>query len=131
MNTTPSLESNTRFLVEPHTVVETSGSGPVLDLGPWAGRPVMVVLRVTEMIEQESLHVSVWGSADGQNWGSKPLFWFPQVFYQELKPAALDLSQRPEVHFLRAQWEVNRWGRGMPRPHFEISLEIQPLMPAA
>ena len=84
-----------------------------------------MVLRVTDIIEQESLHVSVWGSADRKEWGSKALFWYPQRFYRGVTPAAIDLSQRPEVKFLKARWELNRWGRGYPVPRFEFSLELQ------
>lgn len=111
-------------LLVPETVVDTRGEAPPLDLGASARQQLLLVLRVTEVIEQESLHVSVWGSSDGKEWGQKPLFMFPQIFYPSATPAALDLAQRPEVRFLRARWEVNRWGRGYPRPHFVMSIEI-------
>lgn len=117
------------YLVPPETEVEVPGSGAAYELGALAGRPVLLVLRVAEAIEQESLHVSVWGSADGQDWGETPLFWFPQLFYTGLKPAALNLPERPEIKFLQARWDVKRWGRGCPRPRFKFSLEIQPLNP--
>jgi hypothetical protein len=91
-----------------------------------AGQTMVLALRITAALEQESLHVSLWGSPDAQNWGSVALFWFPQVFELGITPAALDLRSRPELKFLQARWEVNRWGRGNPRPHFEFSLEIQP-----
>jgi hypothetical protein len=106
------------------TAIASRGEGPALDLGGKAGQQLLVVLRVAEVIEQESLHVSVRGSPDGKDWGQKPLFLFPQVFYPGSTLAALDLAQRTEVRFLQARWEVNRWGRGYPRPHFVISIEI-------
>ena len=112
-------------LVPAHTEVETSGESAPLELGPLAGRTLLLVLRVEESIEQESLHVSIWGSADGQNWGGQALFWFPQKFYPGVAPAALDLRQRPEVKFLQARWEVNRWGRGIPRSYFKFAVEVQ------
>jgi hypothetical protein len=115
------------YLVPPGTEVEISGSGATYDLGVLGDRHMLLVLRVEESIEQESLHVSVWGSADGQDWGATPLFWFPQLFYAGMKPAALNLRERPENKFLQARWEVNRWGRGDPRPYFKFSLEVQPL----
>ena len=71
------------------------------------------------------MHVSIWGSADGQNWGPQALFWFPQRFYGGVTPAALDLRQRPDIKFLQARWEVNRWGRGIPRSYFKFAVEIQ------
>jgi hypothetical protein len=115
------------YLVPPDTVIEANGEGPALELGGLAGRLVMIVLRITEIIEQQSLQVSVWGSPDGTTWGEKPLFSYPQKFYCGVTPAAIDLRQRPELRFLQARWEVNRWGRGYPRPHFKIAMEVQEL----
>lgn len=111
----------------PSTQSETNGESPPYELGELAGNSILLVLRVTNIIEQESLHVSVWGSGDGKEWGTKALFRFPQRFYRGITPAAIDLSQRPEIKFLKARWEVNRWGRGYPVPRFEFCLEIQPL----
>ena len=116
-------------LVPPDTLVETNGEGPANELGALEGKPVIIVLGVTEIVEQESLHVSVWGSADGKDWGKQALFWFPQKFYAGSSPAALDLKQLPGVKFLQARWEVNRWGRGDPRPLFRFRVEIQELAP--
>jgi len=115
------------YLVAPETVVESNGMGSAYPLGPLAGKPVLIILRITEVVEQESLHVSIWGSADSNDWGAEALFWFPQKFYRGVTPAALDLRQRPEIKFLQARWEVNRWGRGSPRPYFRFAVEIQEL----
>ncbi len=117
----------TRQDLLPETVVDAPGQGPAFELGELTAKPLLLVLRISEIIEQESLHVAVWGSADGTDWGDAPLFWFPQEFYRVVRPAALDLGQRPEVKFLQARWEVNRWGRGSPRPHFKFSLEVREL----
>ena len=115
------------YLVPPGTEAEIPGSGAAYELDTLAGCHVLLVLRVDAAIEQESLHVSVWGSSDGQDWGANPLFWFPQLFYTGLKPAALNLRERPDIKFLQARWDVKRWGRGDPRPYFKFSLEVQPL----
>ena len=117
--------SSVAYLVPPQTTVEESGAGAALELGPLAGKTLLLVLRVDEVVEQESLHVSVWGSADGRNWGTQALFWFPQKFYKGLTPAALDLEKRTDVKFLQARWETNRWGRGVPRPRFRMALEVE------
>ena len=127
MTTSEATKADTSYLVPVGTTIETAGAGSAFDLGPLAGKKVLMVLRVSDIIEQESLHVSIWGSADGNEWGDKPLFWFPQEFYRGVKPAALDLRQRPEIKFLQARWEVNRWGRGYPRPFFRFSVEIEEL----
>jgi hypothetical protein len=121
-------ESAVHYLL-PSTQSETSGESPPYELGELAGNSLLLVLQVTDIIEQESLHVSVLGSADGKEWGSRALFWFPQRFYRGITPAAVDLSQRPELKFLKARWELNRWGRGYPVPRFEFSLEVRPLAP--
>jgi len=120
-------QSALNYLVKPGTVIEADGESPAFELGVLAGKPVLIVLRIDEIIEQESLHVSVWGSADGQRWGEKALFWYPQMFYRGATPAALDLSQRPEIKFLKARWATNRWGRGYPRPYFKFAIEVQEL----
>jgi hypothetical protein len=126
-----SEETDTRaatgYLVPLGTEAEVPGAGAACELGALAGHQALLVLRVAEAIEQESLSVSVWGSADGQDWGENALFWFPQLFYSGLKPAALNLAKRPDIKFLQARWDVKRWGRGSPRPYFKFSLEIQPL----
>jgi len=120
-----STQPTVYHLVPPETQVERNGAGPAYELGGLAGKPVMIVLRITEIIEQESLHVSIWGSPDGKDWGQQALFWYRQKFYQGVAPAALDLRQLPGLKFLRANWEVNRWGRGDPRPRFKFGIEIQ------
>lgn len=116
-------------LVPPETKVETPGAGPAFKLVDLAGKPILIVLRITDIIEQESILVSVWGSQDGQEWAAKPLFLFPERFYCGATPAALDLSKRPEIKFLQARWAVNRWGRGYPRPRFGFSIDIQEFEP--
>jgi hypothetical protein len=113
------------YLVPAGTTVEGSGQGAPLDLGARAGKTLLVIVQIHEVLEQESLHVSIWGSGDGQNWGTQALFWFPQKFYSGSAPAALTLGQRPDVKFLQARWEANRWGRGIPRPHFKFAVEVQ------
>jgi hypothetical protein len=127
MSLSISTQPTVYHLVPPETPVETNGVGPPYQLGGLEGKPVMVVLRITEIIEQESLHVSIWGSPDGKDWGQQALFWYPQKFYQGVAPAALDLRQLPGTKFLQARWEVNRWGRGDPRPLFKFGVEIQEL----
>jgi hypothetical protein len=77
------------------------------------------------MIEQESLDVSIHGSADGTTWDAKPVAAFPQRFYREEIPLLLNLTARPEVKFIRAHWEVGRWGRGSETPMFEFCVTLR------
>jgi hypothetical protein len=129
MSANISTQTAVNHLVPPDTLVETKGEGPAYELGALEGKPVIIVLGISEIVEQESLHVSIWGSADGKDWGQQALIWFPQKFYAGSSPAALDLKQLPGVKFLQARWEVNRWGRGDPRPLFKFGIEIQELVP--
>ena len=54
-----STQPTVYHLVPPETRVERNGAGPAYELGALAGKAVMIVLRITEIIEQESLHVSI------------------------------------------------------------------------
>ena len=113
------------FLLE-EQVVRANGSGPVTDLGPDRPSIVSLTLGITRVIEQESLDLSLAGSADGENWTEKPLLAFPQKFYCGVYTLLLDLSGSPDVRYLRADWKVSRWGRGEPTPLFSIYLFAQP-----
>jgi hypothetical protein len=41
----------------------------------------------------------------------------------------LDLRQQPEIRFLRAHWDVNRWGRGPETPMFQLQLRVREVPP--
>jgi hypothetical protein len=86
---------------------------------------LLLTLTISNVIEQESLDVSVFGSPDGTAWGAKALAAFPQKFYRGQHPLLLDLVHSAEVKFLRAHWEVNRWGRGVETPMFEFSVAVK------
>ena len=117
------------FLV-PETKVEANGSGPSLDVGPSAGRPLLLTLGITKIVEQESLDVSIWGSPDGSNWGAKPLVAFPQKFYAGTYSLLLDLSGKPEIRCLQARWQVARWGVGSTQPMFTFYIFAEPVSQA-
>ena len=86
---------------------------------------MILTLGITRIIEQESLDVSIWGSADGADWGVKPVASFPQKFYCGTYQLLVDLARHPEVKHLRAKWGVNRWGKGDPKPLFTLYLFVQ------
>ena len=112
------------FLVQ-ETVIREAGSGPELAVDPASGGLLVLTLGITRIIEQESLDVSIWGSADNADWGAKPLVSFPQKFYCGTYQLLLDLAQHAEVKYLRAKWQVSRWGRGDPKPLFGFYLFAQ------
>ncbi len=113
------------FLVPEKTTVSAKGDGPALELKATEGRVFLLALAITDIIEQESLDVGIFASADGTAWDPKPVVAFPQKFYCAETPLLLDLAARPEVKFVRAHWEVNRWGRGGETPMFEFNVTLR------
>jgi hypothetical protein len=113
------------FLVAEKSVVTAKGDGPAVEISAAANRVFLLSLNITDIVEQESLDVSIYGSADGAAWGAKPITNFPQKFYRAQHPLLLDLSGHPEIKFVRAHWEVNRWGRGSETPRFEFGVTIK------
>ena len=117
------------LLIPADSKLESNGDGAPLDISEAVSRTFFCTLAVTDQIEQESLDVSIWGSADGQDFGKRPLLKLPQQFYRGTTKMVLDVSLRPEVKFLRARWELNRWGRVSPTPMFVASLELVEIPP--
>ncbi len=112
------------FLI-PEAVLREDAAGPEINLGSSRAKALVLTLGITRVIEQQSLEVSIWGSADNATWGDKPLMSFPQKFYCGTYQLLLDLSGHPEVQYLRAKWKVQRWGRGEPKPLFGTYLFAQ------
>lgn len=116
-------------LVEDKTIVNSKGDGPAVEIGDAATRVFLVALEITNIIEQESLDLSILGSADGITWGAKPLLAYPQKFYRGQSPLLLDLTTHPDVRFVRAHWDVARWGRGVETPMFEFGVRLREIPP--
>jgi hypothetical protein len=116
------------FLI-PEAVIRQDGAGPEIPLGPAQGKLLLLTLGITRIIEQESLEVAIWGSADRSDWGPRPLLALPQKFYCGVYRFLLDLSETPQIQYLRAQWKVNRWGRGDPTPLFGVWMAIEEAQP--
>ncbi len=119
-------------LIPQATLVRENGHGDAVDVRTSPTRTFYCVLQISDQIEQESADVSIWGSADGENWGTHPLLKLPQQFYRGETRAVLDLTLVPEVNFVRGAWDLNRWGRVAPLPMFVLGLRLQeiPAMPA-
>ena len=86
-------------------------------------RMFVLTLGITRIIEQESIDLSIGGSADGTNW--VPIAAFPQKFYCGTYQLVIDLSERPEITHLRVNWAVNRWGKGSLKPMFGLYVFAQ------
>ncbi|MGA9390770.1 MAG: hypothetical protein WBV69_10020 [Candidatus Sulfotelmatobacter sp.] len=109
--------------------MNSKGDGPAVEIGDAATRVFLVALEITNIIEQESLDLSILGSADGITWGAKPLLAYPQKFYRGQSPLLLDLTTHPDVKFVRAHWDVARWGRGVETPMFEFGVRLREIPP--
>jgi len=118
-------------LIPNDTLVKESGFGAAVDIRASQTRTFFCVMNITDQIEQESVDVSIWGSADGENWGAHPILKLPQQFYRGETRAVLDLTLVPEINFIRAGWDLNRWGRVAPLPMFVLGLNLKeiPAMP--
>jgi hypothetical protein len=124
-------EGNMRpqFLLQEATVRE-AGTSPAVEIGEHQGNCLVLTFGITRIIEQESIDLSIWGSADGSDFGSKPLLAFPQKFYCGTYQIVLDLADQPDVRYLRVKWSVNRWGKGDPKPLFGIYVFVQAMQGA-
>ena len=109
----------------PETTIREAGSGQAVELGELSSPLILLTLGITRIIEQESIDLTICGSADGQDWGAKPIIAFPQKFYCGTYQLLLDLSRHPDVKHLKAKWQVQRWGRGEPKPLFGIYVFAQ------
>lgn len=120
-------------LIAPNTLVQENGAADAVDISASATRTFLCTMLITDQIEQESLDISIWVSADGQDWGAKPTLKLPQRFYRGETRAVLELVFRPEARFIQARWELNRWGRVAPLPMFRVGLHLVevPAMPQA
>ena len=112
-------------LVPANTHITAKGDGIAVDVSDTHNRVFLVTLAITRIIEQESLDVSIYGSADGAAWETKSLAAFRQEFYTGDYPLLLDLAAHPSVKFVRAHWEVARWGRGTETPMFEFGVTMR------
>jgi hypothetical protein len=108
------------ILVPANTIATAKGDGPTIDVSGTPSRVFLVILNITKIIEQESLDLNIFGSPDGATWEAKSLAAFPQKFYCGESPLLVDLTTHPDVKFVRAHWEVARWGRGVETPMFEF-----------
>ncbi len=124
-------------LVAAGTRVTANGEGEPVEVSGSASRTFLVQMQIDEVIEQESLDLAIWGSADGQAWGQMPLLKLPQRFYRGETRMVLDLTVKPEAKFIRARWVLNRWGRVAPIPMFVFGVHAaevaasKPLTPRA
>ena len=111
-------------LISPDTRLTANGEGQPYEIAASETRTFLCSMFIEDQIEQESVDISVWGSADGQDWDKLPLLKMPQQFYRGETRQILDLTLKPEVRFLRAKWDLARWGRVAPHPMFVLGFRL-------
>jgi len=112
----------------PETTVRDAGTGPAIELREERGGTLFLTLGINRIVEKESVDIGIWGSADGADWGREPVASYPQKFYCGVYHMELDLTERPDIKYLRAQWDVSRWSRAAGQPLFTMYLMVQPLV---
>lgn len=113
-----------RHLV-PECLVQSDGYGPSVDLIPDYGRLLVLTLDLNHVTERESLLVSVWGSPDGDDWGTRHLVNFRQKYYCGIYSILLNLVNHPEVRYVRGEWKITRSGKTKLSPTFGFSVRAQ------
>jgi len=99
----------------PEVVAREDGTSEEFALGTtMRGKPLLLTLGITRILEQESLDVSIWGSADREQW--RQIAAYPQKFYCGTYLLLLDLARESHIRFLRVQWRMGRWGETDPKP---------------
>lgn len=118
------------FLLPEATVVTSNGDSTPVVISGAEQRIFLITLSITAVIEQQAIELSVFTSADGTTWDAKPVAGLSQKFYVGEYPLLVDLSPHPEARFLRAHWDVSRWGRGSNTPRFEMGVRLREVPPA-
>jgi hypothetical protein len=111
-------------LIPPGTQLTANGEGQPFDISGSQTRTFLCTMDITDQMEQESVDISVWGSVDGTDFGKLPLLKMPQRFYRGETRQILDLTLRPEIRFIRAKYDLARWGRVAPHPMFALGFRL-------
>src|ERR1700678_3984920 len=98
----------------PEIIAREDGASDAIALGKASGKPLLLTLGITRILEQESLDVSIWGSADREQW--RQIAAYPQKFYCGTYLLLVDLAREAHVRYLRVQWRMGRWGETDPQP---------------
>ena len=113
------------FLVPANSIVTAKGDGEALEITSAVSRVFLLTLSITSVVEQEAIDIFVYTSADGSTWETKAVAGMEQKFYPGEYPLLVDLSEKPDAKFVRAHWDVYRWGRGSTAPQFQISVRLR------
>lgn len=91
----------------PESVVREDGQGAEVTLEAAQGRPLLLTLAITRILERQTLEVAILGSNDRVTW--RPVAAFPKKSYCGTYSVPVDLSRHPDVRHLRVHWKMSRW----------------------
>ena len=106
------------------TAVREGGQSSVFALGENTGQTLVVTLAITHAMEQESLDLDIYTSADGLSWPKEPEARFRQKSYCGTYHLTLP---RSEARYMKAVWEVSRWRHSAGRPFFQFYVSAEPV----
>ena len=108
----------------PEMIAREDGSSEEIALGTMGGKPLLLTLDITRIVEQENLDVSIWGSSDKEQW--RQIAAYPQKFYCGTYLMLLDLTRELQVRYLKVQWRMGRWNDSGPSPvaGFHLAAEV-------
>jgi hypothetical protein len=109
----------------PECVVREDGQGAEVALEATRGKRLLLTLRVTRILERETLEVSIHGSRDRATW--RPLAAFPKKSYCGTYSLPVDLTNKPDVRHLRVHWTMSRWNEQKPKPVFGFGVHAEEL----
>jgi hypothetical protein len=122
---TPPSKRETLCYLIPETTVYAGGCGPVVYVGEHRGKLLVLTLCLHRVVEREFLAVSIWGSVDGVDWIETPLASFSKKYYCGLYSILLNLNANPDVNYLRAEWQLDRWSKNHATPVFDFNVFIE------
>ena len=115
-----------RYVV-PECATRSDGCGPIFELSSAErGKLLVLTLGINCVLEQETLLVSVWGSADAENWGTTALVSFPPKSFCGLYSTLLNLVTQPGIRYIRVQWRTQRWQNRTEQPLFCFYISVEP-----
>lgn len=81
--------------IVPEELFRGNGYSPAVALGELQGKSIQLTLSITRMMEEQTLEVLIWGSADGSQWMDRPLVTLPHRHYCGDYTYTVELSRHP------------------------------------
>lgn len=94
------------FLVT-EQVFSESGEGQAISLDNSPDGPLQLTLGITQILQQENVEVSVWGSTDRREWSR--IASFPHKSYCGTYSMVLGTLLQRNLKYLKARWSMERW----------------------